>query len=59
MPVRRLYNRCGNRCLLQSVERLKAFFHEDEWGIFGQKMREGLSNLGEILNESLIKPCMS
>jgi hypothetical protein len=38
---------------------LKAFFHEDEWGIFGQKMREGLSNLGEILNESLIKPCMS
>jgi hypothetical protein len=35
MPVRRLYNRCRNECLLQGMERLKALFHEDEWGIFG------------------------
>jgi hypothetical protein len=35
MPVRRLYNMCGNECLFQSVERLKALYCEDEWGIFG------------------------
>jgi hypothetical protein len=48
-----------NECLLQSVEWLKALFREGEQGIFRQKMREGLSNLREILNESSIKPCMS
>jgi hypothetical protein len=40
------------------VERLKALFCEDEWGIFGWKMHEGSSNLREIVNESLIKSCM-
>jgi hypothetical protein len=41
------------------VERLTVLFREDEWGIFGQKTREGPSNPRKIMNESLIKPCKS
>jgi hypothetical protein len=41
------------------MERLKALFREDERGIFGKKMSEGSSNLGEVLNESSIEACMS
>jgi hypothetical protein len=51
MSVGRLNNRCRDECLLQSVERLKVLFLEDERGIFDQKMSEGSSNMGNVLNE--------
>jgi hypothetical protein len=41
MLVRRLYNRCGNKCLLQSVERWKALFCEDEWASLARRCVRG------------------
>jgi len=56
--IGRLNNRSGNESSFNPVKILKTLIRKDEWGIFGQKQSEGLSNFRKILNETPIKTRM-
>jgi hypothetical protein len=59
IPIRRLYDGCRNECLLEGVEGYEAIFIKVECSLLGKKTYQKPGYMGEIFDESPIKPIVT